>query len=434
MHVAVIGGTRGLGYWIANFLKDNGFDVTITGRNQVMGEASARKIGVAYSYSNIKTSSQADIIILAVPMEVMSDVILEVSPYLKKGSLLVDVGSIKEEPAEIMQKNVPNGVEFLPCHPMFGPRVRSLEGQVVVLTPLIKGSWYGRVVNFLESHKARVIEATPQLHDQMMSVVQGLTHFTYISIAATLKELGVDVKESRKFSSPIYSLMLDMIARIVAQNPYLCYSIQTRNRYIPQVHEQFISTYNQLKYMISQKNPDEFVKAMSSAAKHLNDLEAALGRSDKAISALNQEITLLKNSLGEEVGVRHIYSGKIHIGVLSDLTPDHLILVQDKKELRLKLSNVEVLDADFINKWKSENLPQKEYAVSAIFPESSDAHVISQIIGLMPDVIKVMFYDKYQGEQIPEGMVSFTWKYWVLDPEARYEVERILKAFGGKIR
>ena len=37
MQVAVIGGTRGLGNWIADFLKENGFDVIITGRNSLMG-------------------------------------------------------------------------------------------------------------------------------------------------------------------------------------------------------------------------------------------------------------------------------------------------------------------------------------------------------------------------------------------------------------
>ena len=34
---------------------------------------------------------------------------------------------------------------------------------------------------------------------------------------------------------------------------------------------------------------------MSSAAKHLDDLESALGRSDKAISAITEEVSILKN-------------------------------------------------------------------------------------------------------------------------------------------
>jgi len=52
-----------------------------------------------------------------------------------------------------------------------------------------------------------------------MAVVQGLTHFNYISIGKTLEKLSFNVRESRKYSSPIYDLMLDMVGRIIGQNP-----------------------------------------------------------------------------------------------------------------------------------------------------------------------------------------------------------------------
>jgi prephenate dehydrogenase len=130
----------------------------------------------------------------------------------------------------------------------------------VVLTPSQSGEWYQRVVDFLENEQVRILVTSPDIHDRMMSIVQGLTHFAYISIAAAIERLGVEVKDSRKFASPIYSLMLDIIARIVAQNPYLCYSIQTRNRYVAEVHQTFLETFQELKSMIDQENQEDFVK------------------------------------------------------------------------------------------------------------------------------------------------------------------------------
>jgi prephenate dehydrogenase len=44
MEIAVIGGTRGLGNWIANFLKKEVCDVTITGRDSRLGMNIARKM------------------------------------------------------------------------------------------------------------------------------------------------------------------------------------------------------------------------------------------------------------------------------------------------------------------------------------------------------------------------------------------------------
>lgn len=434
MKIAVIGGTRGLGSWIAEFLKNRDFDVVITGRDKISGERASKKIGADYTDDNITAASQSDVVIVSVPIDATPSIIKEIAPVMKKGSLLMDVTSVKEEPTETMYQYVGQDVEVLPTHPMFGPRIRSLDGQVVVMTPIKKGKWYDKVYKFLEKENARILVTTPQIHDQMMSIVQGLTHFAYISIAATIKKLDVDVKESRNFASPIYNLMVDMIARIVAQNPYLFYSIQTHNKYTEKTHKTFLSTYKSLMDMISNHHKDEFVRVMGSAAKHLDDLEAALGRSDKAISALNEEIVLLKNSIGHEVGLRHIYSGNVHLGILIDISPDFVFLNENNKEIRLKLSNVEVMDDREVLKWKIENFPKKTYDVSAIFPQECNPEVIAATIMNLEDVVNVEIADLYQGNQIPDGKISITIKYEVLNPEARFAVENLLKGFGAKIR
>lgn len=346
----------------------------------------------------------------------------------------MDVTSVKEKPAEIMQEYAPEGVEIIPAHPLFGPRIRSLDGQVVVLTPVKKGKWFEKIYNFLEKENARVIVTTPQNHDKMMSVVQGLTHFAYIGIAATIERLNIDVKESRNFASPVYGLMVDMIARIVAQNPYLYYSIQTENRYIKETHETFISVYRDLNNMILNKDEKGFVHLMGSAAKHLDDLEAALGRSDKAISALSEEIRILKDSIGHEVGLRHIYSGKVHVGILEKLTPDFIILKRNKKEIALKLSNVEILSESSLYKWKIENYPRKTYDISVIFPENCDPEIIVKTVKEMDGVVDAFLMDVYTGEQIPPGKISITIKYEIIYSEAKFAVENLLKGFGASIR
>ncbi|HTX61856.1 MAG TPA: prephenate dehydrogenase [Methanobacterium sp.] len=434
MQITVIGGTRGLGNWIAKFLSKKGCDVTITGRNSELGRSVAKKLGVKYTSNNKEATNNAQIVVIAVPIDNTPETIIEIAPHLKTGSLLMDVTSIKEEPAKIMEENIPEGVEYIPAHPMFGPRVRSLDGQVVVLTPIKKGNWYGKVFQFLKEENTHLIETTPQIHDQMMSVVQGLTHFTYISIAATLKKLEVDVKESRKFASPIYSLMLDMIARITAQNPYLCYSIQTRNKYILQTHNEFLDIYIELKKMIENNDESGFVQVMSNAAKHLDDLEAALGRSDKAISALNQEITYLKNSVGKEVGLRHIYSGKVHFGELKELSADFAVLDQRNKTVKLKVSNIEVLRPSELERFKNLHCPQKNFDVSVILPESADPELIAELIKSFNDVVDAYVLDVYQGSQIDEGMLSITFRYKVINSTVRNQVERLFKGFGGIIR
>jgi prephenate dehydrogenase len=432
--IAVIGGTRGLGRWIANFLAEKGFEVMITGRNTTEGELVSKKIGVGYTNNNAQAVKSSDVVIISVPIQATSKIIQELAPIMKPGSLLMDVTSVKEEPSKLMEKCAAKGVEVVPTHPMFGPRIRSLDGQVVVLTPSVDGSWYSKVYEFLENENARIIVTTPEIHDRMMSIVQGLTHFAYVSIAATIERLDIDIKESRKFASPIYNLMLDTIARITAQNPYLVYSIQTSNKYIKESHETFNETFNELKNMIEEGDEEGFVHVMSNAAKHIDDLESALGRSDKAISALSEEVNILKNLVEREVGLKHIYSGKVHVGILEELKPEFLVLKQNNTTTKLKLSNVEILTDKELMDWKINNYPQKSYDVSAIFPESADPEVIVATIRGLEGVVTAELMDTYRGSQIPEGSMSITVRYLVLDEKVVLEVENLLKGFGSQIR
>ena len=120
----MIGGTRGLGIWISTFLSGKGFDVVITGRNVTTGKSISKKLGVEYTPNNLKAASLADIVILSVPIDVTPRIIEEIAPKMKDGSLLMDVTSVKIEPSRLMEKYAAPGVEVLPCHPMFGPRIK----------------------------------------------------------------------------------------------------------------------------------------------------------------------------------------------------------------------------------------------------------------------------------------------------------------------
>ena len=93
-----------------------------------------------------------------------------------------------------------------------------------------------------------------------MSIVQGLTHFSFITLASTIRKLHINVKKSRSFSSPVYSLMLDMVSRIVYQNPYLYYSIQKNNNENSFARKTLINEGIYLSKLIEEGNEKDFVK------------------------------------------------------------------------------------------------------------------------------------------------------------------------------
>jgi prephenate dehydrogenase len=435
--IAIIGGTGRFGRLFARLFMEEGHQVTITGRTVSRGKRVAKEIGVEYSQDNRAAAREADVVIISVYIENTTEAIEEVAPHVRPGCLLMDLTSVKVEPVDAMVEHAQEGVDIIGTHPMFGPRVSSMEGLVFIVTPVRGEKWKTWLLEFLEEKKAKVYETTPEEHDMIMSVVQGLTHFTYIAVASTLKELDIDVKLSRQFASPIYGLMLDLIARIVGQSPQLYASIQTHNPLSVNVHEAFIKEAERLKRAVAEKDLDTFKKIMIDAARHMGDLDSAMGRSDKAILALTEELKKLRESVGKEVALRHIYSNVVHVGAVERVDHESVTLQMRGKEMVLKLSNVELLDDEFLRRWRIENLPPKSKSqdFSALFPKDADGDVIARVLSnSIEGIVEARVIDIYEGEQVPKGQKSITFRVDAVEVSAFAEVPALILGIGGRIR
>lgn len=433
MNVGIIGGSDGLGKTLVYYFRDE-FDVYISGRDHKKGKNVADELNVKYIESNAGLANISDMLVISVPIHHTSEVIREVAPFMKEGSVMIDVTSIKEEPSRTMAEVLPDSIEYIPTHPIFGPRTTDLNNQVIVLTPDKKGKWYDRVYNYLAGKNMRIIETTAAKHDYMMSIVQVLTHFSFISTASAIEKLKVDLAETEDYESPIYNLMIDLIARIVSQNPYLTYYIQSMNNNGPKIRNTFADAVIELRDVINAKDDEKFVEIALKATKHMGDIKNALGRSDKAINALNYEYTLLNKSIGKEVGLIHIYSGKIHVGILEGIKDKTAILKTGNKTKELLISNIEILSDDELYNWKIKNLTNKTESISCVFPKNVDVRVIENTVMNIENIISIRLTDAYNGPQIKEDSVSLTFEVTALSRDDIENVKKLFTGFGGIIR
>ena len=429
-NMTIIGGTRGLGRWIAEHL-NNDFNITITSRNKASGLEVARELNVDYSNNNIEAIQNADIVIFSVPIEYTAETIKEVAPHAPEGSLLMDVCSIKTEAAEALNKYAPDNVEILPCHPMFGPRVPTIKRQIIVLTPIENRAenWFDRVEKYLTKSECEIVVTTPEEHDKYMSIVQGLTHFSFITLASTIRKLHINVERSRSFSSPIYSLMLDMVSRVIYQNPYLYYSIQKNNKENTHAREVLIKEGAYLSKLIEDGNEEDFVKNMVESSEHLDNREEALIRSDRAIGMLSQKTNILTKSIGKEVGLKDLHSEKIYVGIVKKVTSKCVIL-ESNDELSLKISTVDILSAKEVFEWKKNNLKLEKFKLSVRLPSSCDEKYLIKMFENIEGVIDVEITDI---KQISDSVSNFTFDYSTFNRDDKNYVEEYIKGIGGKI-
>lgn len=433
MNIGIIGGSSGLGKTIVYYLR-NDFDVFISGRDHKKGRDVADEAGVTYIESNEDLTALSDILIVSVPIHTTEGVIREVAPFMKRGSVMIDVTSVKEGPSRTMAEVLGDDVEYIPTHPIFGPRTTRLDNQVIVLTPDRKGKWYDRVYNYLDSKNMRIIETTAEKHDYMMSIVQVLTHFSFISTASAIEKLKVDISETEDYESPIYNLMIDLIARIVSQNPYLTYYIQSMNENGPKIRNTFADAVLELRDVINSGDDERFVEIANAATKHMGDIKNALGRSDKAISALNYEYTYLNKLIGHEVGLKHIYSGKIHIGILESVDGKTAVLKDGNKTKSLRIANIRVLLEDELYDWKVKNYDKTVESISCVFSKSVDGDVIRETTANIENIIDVKLVDAYDGPQIDDDHISLTFVVTALCKRDIENVRKLFTGFGGTIR
>lgn len=433
MNVGIIGGSDGLGKTLIYYFRDE-FEVYITGRDHKKGRAVADELNVNYIESNEGLANISDLLVISVPIQHTCDVIREVAPFMKAGSLMVDVTSVKEGPTKTMGEVLPDNVEYIPTHPVFGPRTTRLDNQVIVLTADRKGKWYDKVYRYLAGKNMRIIETTAEKHDFMMSIVQVLTHFSFISTASAIEKLRVDLTETEDYESPIYNLMIDMIARIVSQNPYLTYNIQSMNSNGPKIRNTFADAVLELRDVINDGNEEEFIDIAIKATKHMGDIKNALGRSDKAIGALSYEYSYLNNSIGEEVGLKHIYSGKIHVGILQSIDGKTAVLKDGSKTKKLRIANIRILLPEELHQWKIENQKTKTQSISCVFPKNVNVDIIQKTVLMHDNLLDIKLTDAYNGPQIDDNFISLTFEVTALTKEDIKLVERLFTGFGGVIR
>ncbi len=82
----------------------------------------AREIGLCDRIEDTAAEAVrgADLVVLCVPVGAMGAVMAEIAPHLASGSTVSDVGSVKHHVIDAVGPQIPEGVHFVPAHPLAG--------------------------------------------------------------------------------------------------------------------------------------------------------------------------------------------------------------------------------------------------------------------------------------------------------------------------
>lgn len=275
--VGIIGGHGKFGAWFSSLFQALGHEVYLC------------DIGSKMSQAELVACS--DVIMVCTPIEISSDVINSLSRQVSSTQLVVDIVSVKEA-VKMELERLPSQV--LSIHPLFSPAVGSPNGQTVVVSTVRRGELVERFIQLLAHWKLQVVETTLEEHDQLMAVVQGLTHFISVALAATLERLAVDPGRTLEVTSPVYRIQLDLVGRIMSQQMELYRDIALGNSYNPEVLAVFMEVAQTLEHVIRTQDAKGYGELFKRASGHFG------GTAQRCFIESNHLVDVLARSLHED--------------------------------------------------------------------------------------------------------------------------------------
>lgn len=267
----LVGGRGQMGRLLAGAFEARGHAVTVLDKgDDVLGSDAVRT---------------SDIVMVCVPMAAAVEMVHALGPLVRHDALLVDINSLKTDVCAAMEAG--EAGEALGLHPMFGPSVRSLRRQKVVVCPVRRGPLGDWLCAELGQMGMELIETEPVTHDRMMAVVQVLVHFSTLVMGEALRRSGFSVEETLRYTSPIYRLEMAFCGRLFTQDSDLYAEIEMANPHGPAVRQSFLDAAAHVEEAVQRGDREHFRQLFGGVTEYFSDFGGeAMALSDLIIELL----------------------------------------------------------------------------------------------------------------------------------------------------
>jgi cyclohexadieny/prephenate dehydrogenase len=199
----------------------------------------AREIGLCDQIYDTaaEAAKDADLVVLCVPVGAMESVAQEIAPVLKQGATVSDVGSVKSMVIEAVGPHIPQGVHFVPAHPLAGtehsgPRsgfAELFDNRFCIIVPVegTNRAAVDRLIDLWRGMGALIDEMDAEHHDLVLAVTSHTPHliaYTMVGVADDLRR--VTDSEVIKYSAAGFR----DFTRIAASDPVMWRDVFLNNK------------------------------------------------------------------------------------------------------------------------------------------------------------------------------------------------------------
>ncbi len=229
-----------IGSSLARVIRRQGLagEIVISSRTPAtLDRARALDIGDRYEADAAAAVANADLVVVSVPVGASGTVARAIGPALSPETILTDVGSTKRSVIAQMTPHLPDGVHFIPGHPIAGTEYSGpdagfaalFENRWCILTPLpdTDAGALATLRTFWQRCGSQVDEMDPDHHDRVLAVVSHLPQLISYNIVGTASDLEtVTQSEVIKYSASGFR----DFTRLAASDPTMWRDVCLHNR------------------------------------------------------------------------------------------------------------------------------------------------------------------------------------------------------------
>ena len=187
--------------------------------------------------TNAEAVAGADLVILCTPVGTFGKVAQEIGPHLQAGAIVSDAGSVKKTVIRDVEPHIPDGVHFIPAHPVAGTEqsgpdagfAELFDERWCILTPP-PGSdpeAQARLTRFWEAMGSRIEVMDAEHHDLVLAITSHVPHLIAYNIVGTADDLeAVTESEVIKYSAGGFR----DFTRLAASDPTMWRDVFLNNR------------------------------------------------------------------------------------------------------------------------------------------------------------------------------------------------------------
>ncbi len=240
----------------------------------------ALDLGLIYKKANIEIVKNVDIVIIAVPVNVIPNLAVQVLDLINENTLVFDVGSTKRGVCEAV-KNHSKRKNFVAVHPISGTEFSGPEAAIYNLFTdkvniiceqhLSSKEMIQRVVSLFEKIKMRnVFMDSAEQHDKHIAYVSHLSHISSFMLGKTVLEIEPDEENIFNMAGSGFRSTV----RLAKSSPAMWTPIFLQNKdNILKSLTEYIKNLETFKQLISDGSSDEVYDVMQNTNRIKNILD-----------------------------------------------------------------------------------------------------------------------------------------------------------------